>query len=511
MPGDGVKIGPFLGGLNTHSDASAVADNEMVECENLELDLDGSLKSRPPFADLDIDLPLAASGQPQLLGVYSVAGADYMIASDGNSSTYYFNGSSWILITATFAATAMSQFNDRAWLLAPLGSAAPGGYWAPTGGFTTDPDMPKGDAMVSHKFRLWIIPGRNAPTNGTRLYYSKVLGVPNFWQAPGFIDIGAGDGENLVAVTVWQENLLVFRTESVYNYSYSTDPTAGTASKIIAGIGLAHKNAFTASENYIYFMYNDRAYEFVQYRATQINVKVPFTSGSRTGVASPYAVSSFNKRIIFHYFDKLFVFNLSTRTWTLWRSSVHGAIGKIVEVQLGSELIEAVGFTAKVIPAGASRSAATLFIRDGITELTEAMVCSVRTKNFNYDAPSLYKRLFWWGADALFRGTVTATAVPVVQNSRITWEALRNHTWAELLNFNWDQPMSASVEVETNVPTAGSGASRKFVKFNKGLRFRQIYYRLTFETDGSADTAPVRLYQLMTYVKAKETVSKAVS
>jgi len=39
-----LKIGPYAGGINRYSDISAIADDEMVDCTNFEIDLDGSLK-----------------------------------------------------------------------------------------------------------------------------------------------------------------------------------------------------------------------------------------------------------------------------------------------------------------------------------------------------------------------------------------------------------------------------------------------------------------------------------
>jgi hypothetical protein len=57
MPGAPIQVGPFIGGLNTFSDATAIADNELTVCENFELDLDGSLKSRPPIENLAINFP----------------------------------------------------------------------------------------------------------------------------------------------------------------------------------------------------------------------------------------------------------------------------------------------------------------------------------------------------------------------------------------------------------------------------------------------------------------------
>lgn len=65
------------------------------------------------------------------------------------------------------------------------------------------------------------------------------------------------------------------------------------------------------------------------------------------------------------------------------------------------------------------------------------------------------------------------------------------------------------MQSDVDVSTAALG--RKFVKFFKSLRFRQIFYRIQFPTDGSSATAPVRLFSLMTYVNPKETVSRTIN
>jgi hypothetical protein len=104
MPGEPIQVGPFVGGLNTFSDPTAIADNELVVCENFELDLDGSLKSRPPIEDLGIDFPLEATGDMEFLGNFQVSETvSYLLASDGDSKTYYFNGTAWVLITSHYS------------------------------------------------------------------------------------------------------------------------------------------------------------------------------------------------------------------------------------------------------------------------------------------------------------------------------------------------------------------------------------------------------------------------
>lgn len=512
---DIVKIGPFSGGLNTFSDPSSMDDSELAICENFELDLDGSLVSRPPVVYKGVTFPLAATGNVQLLGYYyDATGAAYLLASDGLNTTYYYDGTTWSVLTATFAASAMVQFNNVAWMTAPVGSTNPGGFWSPTGGFVADANMPKGEVIVALKTRLWVAAGKNSTANGTRLYFSKVLGQTPFWQvAPDFIDIGAGDGQNIVQIVVYYNQLLIFRSGSIYSFQYTSDPTAGTVSLVVPGVGLSNKDSVVPFESYLYFMYNDKAYEFLNSRANQINIKVPFRSVSRLGLYASYSVSRFNKRIVFTYWDSTYVFSLRTRTWTTWRSTANGPLGKIVELSQNTVNPQAIMFSAAAVALGGTRTAKMYSIEDGITTDKEVMQCTVQTKNYNYQAASIYKKLAWWGLDAVFKGRVTAIVTPINYNYAVTWGQLRTQpaTWGQLLNFTWAQPISGTLSVQTVRDTTGAGSMRKFVKFMQALRFRQIYFRAVFDTDGSIATAPVRLFQFVTYVRPKEKVSKTIT
>lgn len=513
MPGQLVEVGPFIGGLNLHDDPTAVQDKELVECLNFELDFDGSLKNRPPIVDSGVTMPLGATGNVTLLGYYFAAGnVPYLIASDGLNSTYYFDGSAWHLLTATIAATTMVQFNGQAWLLAPIGSANPGGKWTPGGGFSAEPNMPKGTVMIANKFRLWVAPGLNAPTNSTRLYYSNVLGQPTFWQAsPDFIDIGAGDGQDIVQVIVYYNNILIFRSTSIYSFQFSSDITAGIISLVVPGVGLDSAGAVVLFESQLYFLFENRAYVFINNRVETINDKVPFSAVSQANIYLPTTVSLFNNRVIFSYYDTMYVYSLRTQTWTRWRSSVNGAIGKIIALEGPAAFPTAITHSSGAVPAGGGRVAKTYTIIDGATNAAETMQCIAQTKNFSYQASSKYKRLFWWGADAVFRGQVTAIATPIVFNYAVTWGQLLATTWHTLLSFTWGQPISGTLAVQTVANTSGSGSTRKFIKLMKSLRFRQINFRLVFNTDGSSSTAPVRLFSLATFVNPKETVSKQVT
>jgi hypothetical protein len=515
MPGQAIQVGPFIGGLNTFSDPSAIADNELSVCENFELDLDGSLKSRPPIEQLAVSFPLATSGgNINILDFfYEATGQSYLLASDGVSSTYSFDGTSWTLVTNQLAAAGFAQYDDKAWLTAPVGSSQDGGYWTPSGGFTVDSDMPKGEVIVVFKDRLWIAEGRASTNQGTRLYRSRTLADPALWPATtDFVDIGSGDGQNIVNLAVYFNTLLIFRTNSIFGLQYATDPAAAVVALVVPNVGLASKDAMDAFESFIYFIYEDKAYEFSNNKAAQINVKVPFRATSTANIYLPFSVSEFNRRVIFTYYDTQFVYSLRTRTWTTWKSNTFGSVGKIVKQETNDDTAVAITHKSAGVPVtGSARVAPTLKITDAVTSVTEQMTCVAQTKIFNYQASSIYKRLFWWGIDANFKTDVEGLAFPITFNFDTKWGDLLPLTWGSRLPFFWINPLAEPPFVQSDVDVSTAALGRKFVKFFKSLRFRQIFYRIQFPTDGSTATAPVRLFSLMTYINPKETVSRTIN
>ena len=506
-------IGPFAGGLNTYDDPTAVRDTELVECLNWDPGLEGSLRSRPPFQNLGTPMTLGPTGDMTFLGFfYTASGGFHLIASDGSSKTYHYVSGAWTVITKTFAASAMVQFDNKVWLVAPVGSANPGGYWTPSGGFTADADMPKGDTIVAHKSRLWVSPGRGNP-NGTRLYYSKVLGQPSFWATPSFIDVGQGDGQDIVLLSTYYNSLVVFRTQSIYSFAYTSDPSQGQVALLVPGIGIANKESLVAHENYLYFMYDEKAFQFVNNNAQQINLKVPFTALNKANISLPFSVSLFNNRAIFHYYDTMYVYSLRTRTWTKWRSPQYGAIGRLASPS-GVLTDEAFVFPSASQPAGGTRKSPLLYIKESLGTSGETFTCEVRTKNYNYQLSSNFKRLFWWGVDVVSRGRIRGSANPVVQSATVSWNKLYSSgvTWGDLLlTGTWGMPSALGIDVLSDYDLANMGPSRKFIKMFKSLRFRQIYFSLIFDTDGTLGTAPVNLFTITAYVETKETVVKTVS
>lgn len=145
------------------------------------------------------------------------------------------------------------------------------------------------------------------------------------------------------------------------------------------------------------------------------------------------------------------------------------------------------------------------------TTAVEYIECWVKTKAYDYQANSVYKRLFLWGVDIKTPRKIELQAIPLGRKSAVTWDELEGYTWAQLEAGTWDNPLSwlgisTKVTDITDNLTEISENDRFFVKAPKSLKFRQIQYAVKTTTLGNSDTGPVKLFSLTTYTKAGEMV-----
>jgi hypothetical protein len=321
MPGGKpLRLGPFIGGLNTGSDPTAIADAELVTSQNLELDIDGSLVSRPPIQELDGAPSWTERGICLCEAIFS--GVHYLIVSNINGVFAYAN-STWTTITTTFKASCAVQYADKVYLVPHPSASNPGGKWDPVGGFTAVAAIPKAGACVIHKERLYIVPGEDATTNITRLTFTDP-GNFDVWPGSNFIDIGQGDGTFLLDVTVYQDNLLLFKNQATYVLAYDVRPTDAVVRRISSTIGVDTQLCVVNFENQVYTLHKGRVYEIVNYDFHPINLKVPFVLDK--GSPSPFSSESeflgiLGDRIVVRYFSRVYVYGLNTRTWSEWTSA----------------------------------------------------------------------------------------------------------------------------------------------------------------------------------------------
>lgn len=320
--GQPLRLGPFIGGLNTASDPTAIADAELAQCSNFELDIDGSLVSRCPMIELDGHI----NWTERIICICEAtfSGTSYLIGSNTNGVFYKTSGGgAWTLITNTFRSTAAVQYANFVYLVAIPGSANPGGKWSPSGGFTAVSAIPKGMACVIHKERLFVVPGVLATSNESRLSFSNA-GNFDTWGGTDFIDVKQGDGTNLIDLTVFQDNLILFKNKSSHVLAYDTRPTDAVLREISKTIGVDRQFCLANYENQIYIFHGGWVYEIINYDFHRLNVKVPFAvddTAPGTFTSENVFISLLADRLICRFHRNIYVYGLRTRTWSQWNSS----------------------------------------------------------------------------------------------------------------------------------------------------------------------------------------------
>lgn len=323
MPSGGkpLRLGPFVGGLNTGSDPTAIADAELVTCLNMELDIDGSLVSRPPIQE--VDGPVGSTERVRIICEAVFSGAHYLIGSNTQGVYFYINGL-WSLITATFEATDAVQYAGFVYFTSPPNSGQTSGKWNPSAGYAAVAAIPRGRSLCIHKERLFVSRGVDATTNDSRLQFSNV-GDFDTWSASDFIDIGQGDGTKLIDLIVYQDNLLLFKDESTYVLAYDIRPTDAVIRKISSTLGVDGQHCVVNYENQVYTLHNSWVYEIVNYDFNRLNTKVPFVFDSTApGTLDPnqqVTLSILADRIICRYFSKIYVYGMRTQKFTEWTAT----------------------------------------------------------------------------------------------------------------------------------------------------------------------------------------------
>lgn len=363
MPGKPIKIGPFTGGLNNTSTAGESQDNELIELMNLEVSQDESLTSRPPITVIPGTNRAYASGSEEMgwetLGIYRVSDTEwYLITMCGLSETdttkYVIRayrsgviGTDYLTIKEFTGlqnkVTSMSQFKDVLYFIVGPSASVLGFSWRKGGSAIDKPELPKGTVLISWKTRLWVS-GTLSGANADRIWFSYVGAEgpnPDKWEATAFFDVAPGEGGFITALIPSFNNLIVFKNDGTWRFSFPSSPKAGSIDKISGQVGAAGKNAAVEFENFIYVYDQGYVYELVNSNFSQLNPFVKFKEDPQAVDASAPGVelSIVNRRLIVRYFNTLYVFNVATKAWSQWRSH-NGVPGFFQELPVNSARAE---------------------------------------------------------------------------------------------------------------------------------------------------------------------------
>lgn len=531
---DAVTIGPFKGGLNNVSQAGEASDTELVEMVNMGVTVDGAITSRLPMHEVK-GISGSIYDAYEVLGIYRQ-----------NALTWYLifqerNGTGWDVKAAiggdmtapVVIRTTINEFNkvsayvqvkDFGYFCASPGESAGliGFKWKPATAYVEIPAMPRGECMVSFKNRLWIT-GTDAATTNSTMWFSTIdstgIKVETWNTSVDYFEVAPGEGGYITALIALNSSLVVFKNDGTWRFSYATSPSKGIVDKISGTIGAANKNVVVEFNSLVYSYDQGRLYELVNNTFSPINREVAFREDTEAiHSANGTELSAVGMNLVLRYFNALYVYNSETGTWCQWRSKV-GIPGKFIELPADSNSSKPSTYIA---PSRGFRDKKGEKVKYGMIWLEgeysdtpglEEIECVIRTKSYDYKAPAVYKRLFWWGMDHKSYLTFTATVIPTVKKRMPTWGELKaaQFTWGNIKPGTWGDPykgrgLNTSVSDSFDVSSEHTDNGRIFSKIKKSLRFRQVAYEVRMLTNGDKQTGPVKIFSFVTYVTAKHNV-----
>lgn len=527
MPGQPLVMGPFPGGINNRTDVASIDDTELVSCVNFIYGIDGTLVSRYPIVEGPETGLSGLASSLNLLGYtvmyssvspFDVSVNSVCFGSNAQDGTWVLGNSIWsrISINEYLAFAAYGNTINRVFFPSnPYNSTEYGGWWKyGDSGITQVNNTPAGTTMALHKERLWIAGDTAFPS---RLYYSGVTpdGSNKDWdqtEGAGFIDVDPGNGQSIVNIKAFSDQIVIFKDDSTYVLSYDGTISRGQLVQVNNDIGTENNQTVVEYKNVLSVYHEGKVYAYANGSYTELNEKYRFISDSGyvATYTKPISLSTIGDALILRHYNKLFYYSFLTGGWCDW-STIY-PVGNFVQqpVFVGDEvktfLVSSILSTDKKVYQMKQTWGAD----------TEDFVCSMTTKTYNFQTPYAYKRLFWWGIEAVSNLLVTAAASPISVTYSPTWGDVKGpvgnrHKWGSYLNNTWGNLLSSIPDVVTTVDSPTGTTNRRMYKFLKSLRFRQISFKISMVSDGTSSNGPQRLISVIPFIAAKETVVKQVS
>ncbi|HEY9259033.1 hypothetical protein [Chitinophaga sp.] len=553
-------IGPFAGGMNLYSDQAMISDNEVVDCLNFDISLDGSLVSRPPWSLMKAVQTASGLGgtvppncDQLVIGTGTFESKRFVIVSSNHTGAY----AAYIYYVDGVLAGTLAKITDGVFskahryanyvYLVPDLTQVGGARYDLTGGLVTAiASMPSGYASAIYKDRLWI-GGRQSIANDSRLYFSAVADFTS-WPGTNFFDINPGDGDAVNDLVIYQDNIVIFKNTATYVLSYDTGPAQAVLNIINNDIGASGRNCVDVYENSVFILKYNQVYEMSNYDFVRVSVKLPFEYDSAVAIVPPGTGASnvaykwpiwlrvVGDRVVVRFYNKLYVYHLRLRAWTRWRSedfniNYIGPIMRLDNTDAGvlqgyDTYVAASCLTTVPDSQGVGvpinwKMYFKLFQMKDMYDISTVengnivapstpvdIVLSMTTKQFNIGLSHRFKRLLHWGIDCYTGRSVTGTLFPQSVTFKPTWNQLSTMYWHDL--GSWEYPLTSLPGVTQIVP-ADAAKQIKFIRFPKSLRFRLLKFKIDLATKGNTSDGPVRLYSITAFVAAKQLASKAVN
>jgi hypothetical protein len=537
MPGQEVELGPFQGGINTLSDTASVADNECVDMANFDILVDGTLIGRPPIVSV-VSSPSWTSNMV-ILGWFTPSSGTYAntpllmgcATAASGSNIWYYTGSAWNQLSGppgTFNATVGFQYNGYYFLVNnAVGTGTAASYsWSGTGSATalnvpSSNGLPNGVGGCVFEDRIWVFAGAGDPNgHSCRLYYSQVAptgtgGSQPTYSSPngGFIDVNPGDGQYITQVIGFNGSVVIFKNNSAYLLTYNTSPGSGVLRQVSSFVGANSPNHITQHENFLYVLFNGVVYEFLNYYFTPQNLKTPFATTTLSNPDSRFqeCISVIGHRLVVRYYANIYVYHLRVKAWSRWDCATVAGFNPATWFRYP---VASSGTDNVTYYSGSCQTSDTKVysLTNGYNVTnSETMNCSIITKTYDFDAPDMYKKLFYWGADIASYNEVNGAVTLALNANKPTHAQLAGFTHAQLKTLGIQaSPSNAAITSQT-VSLTGGLVKRKFIRFIPTLRARLLSFTIIMAATGQAPSDPVQLFQVKASLSVKSKVVQTIN
>ena len=426
--GNPTPIGPFGGGLNTLEDPRIIGNDQLASCTNMDVGRSGELIMRTGLNYVRSNIAAFNVGFSLIGTAIGPTGTNYVFVKDLYfHSIFYTSGAMGIGITdptiawtqlssQSFSGNKLVQYNNTVIFIPQDSSTSVYCTLTSTGitAVTTTTAIPQGNNGIIFKDRLFVfgiissLPNSAQPT--TRVYYSASTNAVSFPIA-NFFDINPGDGEGVNAAIILSDALVLFKTRSTYALYFDTDPGLGTLRRISDEIGTSSSHSVVRYENVAYLIARRTVYRIQNLLFLDIGRNLNLMA-KRFSV--PVQTDNDKQDFIFAFNTKLFlivytgvgylyyVYNVEVDAWVQYTFDEQPNKFYVVNDLINGNALQT------WVATKVSSSNLYLFSPSNPNSYGDypsgTTAFYVKTKKYAFTDSTYYKRMFWWGMDALIGG-----------------------------------------------------------------------------------------------------------
>lgn len=266
-----LNVFDFTGGLNLRSESFQLAENEVPEIFNMEIDPRGGCYSRRGWERWNTSAVTADAWDPRSAYLHELAaGTQYVLVSN-NAKLFSASAGTFAQITGVTLGASPHLVDYASWgdtlylacgrtqqaakttgtgagtLLTSNGPTWQDDYLTPVGGYT-----PRSEVNATHQGYMFVANTReNSVDFLNRLRWSHP-NSPENWHSLDYLDILDG-GSKITGLVSFGDHLLIFKSDSVWGL-YGSEADSWQLVNITRSIGAFSQQVIARSESAVFFM-----------------------------------------------------------------------------------------------------------------------------------------------------------------------------------------------------------------------------------------------------------------